>query len=231
MYDPFNTLRNQTPSTGPRDSVHPGWPEVTPTVILNDGLPLRLRPLTYADGHAWVEMRLCDEAHLRPVEPTPTDPWEVLHSANGWRNTFSNLRNLAKEGTVVPLVIELQGRFVGQVTIGGIVHGATSEAWIGYWVYSQVTGRGVATAACALGTDHVFTRIGLHRLTATYMPENPASGRVLELSGFREEGFMRRNLHINGRWTDHHFVAKLRDESPFGAVEGLLQQGRISAFR
>lgn len=75
------------------------------------------------------------------------------------------------------MVIELDGRFVGQLTIGNIQHGGISDAWIGYWVSSAVTGRGIATAACALGVDHAFRRIGLHRLTATYLPSNPASGR------------------------------------------------------
>ena len=231
MYDIFNTLRGQLPDLGPRHPLHPGWPEVTPTVVLNDDLPLRLRPLRYGDGQAWIHMRMRDEVYLRPVEPTPAEAWDTLHSPIGWRNYFSNLRNLAKEGTVVPLVIELAGKFVGQVTIGGIVHGASSEAWIGYWVYSEATGKGVATAACALGTDHAFTRIGLHRLTATYMPENPASGRVLALCGFREEGFMKGNIHIDGKWTDHHFVAQLADEYPDTAVERLIAARRISAWR
>ena len=100
-------------------------------------------------------------------------------------------------------VIEVDGAFAGQVTLGNIQHGIVSECWIGYWVHSPFMGRGVATLACALGVDHAFARVGLHRLTATYLPDNPASGTVLEHNGFREEGYLHRNLHIDGQWRDH----------------------------
>ena len=40
-----------------------------------------------------------------------------------------------------------------------------------------VAGAGIATVACGLGTDHAIHRVGLHRVTATFMPGNPASGR------------------------------------------------------
>lgn len=206
---------------------HPGWRESTPQVTLPAGGSLRLRPLRRADYQAWSALRIRDEHHLRPVEPTVPGSWRDAHSKISWWDTSGYLLRAARRGTVLPLVIELDGRFVGQLTIGNIQHGGVSDAWIGYWVYSGVTGRGVATAACALGVDHAFRRVGLHRLTATYLPSNPASGRVLALSGFREEGYFIRNLHIDGRWMDHHFVALLADEYPSTAVERLKQAGRL----
>ena len=197
---------------------HPGWPESTPLVTLPDGGRLRLRPMRRRDFRAWSDLRMRDREFLKPVEPTVATSW--------WDNV-SYLLKSARKGIVVPMAIELEGRFVGQLTIGNIQHGGISDAWIGYWVSSSVTGRGVATAACALGVDHAFRRIGLHRLTATYLPTNPASGKVLSHSGFREEGFMLRNLHINGRWMDHHFVALLADEFSTTAVERLTRAGRL----
>ncbi|WIM68426.1 GNAT family protein [Corynebacterium breve] len=215
------------PARGPRDPSHPGWPESTSFVTLATGKRMRLRPLMSTDGPAWRELRLIDEAWLRPVEPTMSGTWESSHSILGWKGTFKNLRTLALQGTVVPMAIELEGDFVGQVTVGNIQHGSISEAWIGYWVASSFMGQGVATAACSLGTDHAFTRIGLHRLTATFLPHNPASGRVLELSGYREEGFLRKSLHIDGRWQDHHFVAQNVDDYPDSAVDRLIRAGRL----
>lgn len=206
---------------------HPGWPESTPFVTLSGGGKLRLRPLNRRDFRAWSDMRMKDVEHLRPVEPTVQTSWSEAHSRIAWWESVGYLLKTARRGTVVPMVIELDGRFVGQVTMGNIQHGGISDAWIGYWVYSGVTGRGVATAACALGVDHAFRRIGLHRLTATYLPSNAASGRVLAHSGFREEGYLRRNLHIDGRWMDHHFVALLADEHPTTAVERLIRAGRL----
>lgn len=219
------------PSLGQRDLVHPGWPESTATVRLPDGATVRLRPLTIRDGQSWSQQRIIDEAWLRPVEPTQRAGWTASHDELSWRHTFRQLRDMARRGAAVPFVIEVDGAFAGQITLGNIQHGSVSEAWIGYWVHSAFMGRGVAVAACALGTDHAFYRIGLHRLTATYLPDNPASGRVLELNGYREEGFLRKNLHIDGQWRDHHFVAQLVDEHPDTCVGRLVKAGRIAAWR
>lgn len=205
---------------------HPGWPEPTPTVKIPLG-SLRLRPLASSDGKHWSRMRIRDEEILRPVEPTVPGTWEDGHSQAAWRSNWQNLRRFAHDGIIVPLAIELDGRFIGQVTLGNIQHGAIGECWIGYWVYSRYSGRGIATVACALGVDHAFARIGMHRVTATYLPDNPASGKVLANVGFREEGYLRENLHIDGAWRDHHFVAQNIDDLPGSAVERLAARGRL----
>ncbi|WP_018297559.1 GNAT family N-acetyltransferase [Corynebacterium lubricantis] len=230
MLDAFGmgARRSASPATGPRDIIHPGWPESTRTVTLKSGDRLRLRPLLSSDGQAWSELRILDKEWLKPVEPTTHGTWEQAHSPANWRASFRNLRAMARQSSVVPLVIELNGKFAGQLTMGNIQHGSISEAWIGYWVASPAMGKGVATAACALGTDHAFSRIGLHRLTATFLPSNPASGRVLQLNGYRQEGFLRKNLHIDGQWQDHYFVAQNVDDFADTAVARLIRDGRIS---
>lgn len=86
----------------------------------------------------------------------------------------------------------------------------------------------MATAATALGVDHAFGRVGLHRVTATYLEHNPASGRVLAANGFRHEGYLRRNLHIDGAWQDHHYVALVKEDFASTAVERLRQAGRLA---
>lgn len=210
-----------------RSYAHPGWPMATPTVFIRGDKPVRLRPLKRSDGRDWSRMRISDEALLRPVEPTVQGTWQDAHSPEAWRSTWSNLRRCANEGIVVPLAIEYDGHFAGQVTLGNIQHGAISECWIGYWVHSRYNGRGIGTVACALGVDHAFARVGLHRVTATYLPDNPASGKILANAGFREEGYLKENLHIDGRWRDHHFVAQNIDDLPGSAVERLAAQGRL----
>jgi len=205
---------------------HPGWPEPSPAVHIPGVSTVRLRPLNSRDGKDWSRMRIRDEAVLRPVEPTVPGTWEEAHSPAAWRVNWQNLRKFAQDGIIVPLAIELDGRFIGQVTLGNIQHGAIGECWIGYWVYSRYSGCGIATVACALGVDHAFARIGLHRVTATYLPDNPASGKVLANSGFREEGYLHQNLHIDGAWRDHHFVAQNIDDLPGSAVERLAARGR-----
>ena len=125
-------------------------------------------------------------------------------------------------------VIELDGQFVGQLTIGNVTHGALRSAWIGYWVASSATGGGVATAALALGLDHCFGAVRLHRVEATVRPENAASRAVLAKVGFREEGLLRRYLEVDGAWRDHLLVAITIEELNGSASSALVRQGDAS---
>lgn len=90
------------------------------------------------------------------------------------------------------------------------------SCWIGYWVYSGFSGRGVASSAVSLGVDHAMTEVGMHRVEATVLESNVASRRVLEKVGFREEGLLQRNLHINGQWRDHVLVGLTVEERRSG---------------
>lgn len=199
----------------------------TPAVLLPDHTQVRLRPLLRSDGRDWAQARILDEAWLKPVEPTVRGSWQQAHSPAAWRAQWASLQQLAYQGSVVALVIEVDGVFAGQVTLGGIQHGTVDECWIGYWVHSPFMGKGVAKAACALGVDYAFARVRVHRVTATYLPSNPASGKVLRANGFIDEGMMRRNIHIDGQWRDHHFLALTADDYSYTAVQRLRQAREI----
>lgn len=213
------------PSRGKPDARHPGWPEVTPTVVLRNGGRVRLRPLRLADGEDWREMRLLDERYLRPVEPTLAAGWEPNHTRTSWWNYYLSLVRQAREGVAIPMAIELNGRFVGEITLDGVRRGYIDECQVGYWVFSSYTGQGLATAACALATDHAMMRLGVHRVAATWLPSNEASGAVLHHCGYRDEGLLRKALHIDGRWRDHHFSAIVRGDNPEGSCVGRLREG------
>lgn len=129
---------------------------------------------------------------------------------------------------MLPYVIELDGQFAGQLTVGNVTHGALRSAWIGYWVASDAVGGGVATAALALGVDHCFGRVLLHRVEATVRPENAASRRVLAKVGFREEGLLKRYLDVDGAWRDHLLVAVTAEEMAVSAAANLVRSGRAA---
>lgn len=204
-----------------------GWPVDTPTVTTRTGRRVRLRSIERGDGVAWRRYRMEDRSLLEPVEPTAYQGWEEAHNTQGWKYTYRNLMEWVDKGVVVPAVIEVDGEFAGQLTLGNIQHGAIRSCWIGYWVYSGWQGQGVATAAVALGVDHAFRRVEMHRVEATVMESNVASRRVLEKAGFRHEGTLRRNLHINGEWTDHMLVAVTIEEvAQYGSlVRKMLNDG------
>lgn len=229
MLDPFglSSRRLRKPAVGKPHPIHPGWPENTPEVTTATGLRVRLRPLRRGDGLAWREQRLVDEVWLSPVEPTATAGWEAAHTKVVWNEHLHMLNAQAKAGEIIPFAIEVEGEFAGQLTLGGIQHGSTASCWVGYWVASPVMGQGVAIAAVALGMDHAFTRVGLHRISASYLPDNPASGQVLLANGFRREGLLRGFLHVAGAWRDHYQVSVLVDDFAESAVARLRASGRL----
>lgn len=187
---------------------------------------VRLRPIRLRDGAQWSRTRLADRAHLEPWEPATGADWETRHAITSWPSVCSGLRSEARKGRMVPFAIELDDQFCGQLTIGNITHGALRSAWIGYWVVKAVNGGGVATAALALGVDHCFGPVGLHRVEATVRPENAASRAVLAKVGFREEGLLRRYLDVDGAWRDHLLVAITIDELTGSAASALVRHGR-----
>lgn len=197
-----------------RDAQRPGWPIATMSVhtLGGAGPTVRLRSLRRQDGESWRVFRIRDEALLRPVEPTIPDDWKLAHSPLAWRRTWANLKQFARRGELVPAAIEVDGNFAGQLTLGNVQYGVVSSCWIGYWVASALQGQGVATAAVALGVDHAMRTMGLHRVEATVMEDNVASRAVLAKVGFREEGKLLRNLHINGQWQDHLLVGMTRED-------------------
>ena len=205
---------------------HPGWPARLGSLRVPAGV-VDLRPVWLRDGKAWSAIRIRDERHLTPWEPTMPGSWAERHAPSEWPGRWFQLRTAARRGAALPFAVTLDGHFVGHVMVGNVVREPLLSAYVGYWVDSTVTGGGVITAAVALVVDHCFKRVGLHRVEATVRPENAASLRVLEKLGFREEGLFRRYLDVDGDWRDHLCYALTAEEAPPGGLVGRL----VSAAR
>ena len=204
---------------------HPGWPATVGPLRVTSGL-VTLRPIRLRDGQTWSRLRIRNQNQLLPWEPTGPGQWDRRHQPSSWGPLHSVLKAEGKRGTMLPFVIELDGEYVGQLTVGNIQRGAVRSAWIGYWVDRDHTGNGVAAASVALGVDHCFGPVGLHRMDATVQPDNAASQAVLRRVGFREEGLLRRYMDVNGRWRDHLLFGLTVEELDGGAVAALIRDGR-----
>lgn len=204
---------------------HPGWPSRLGPLQVAAGT-LALRPVRWRDAMEWSRLRLRDENQLRRWEPDAPGRWGERHSPTSWPMQCGGLRAMARRGVALPFSITVDGRFAGQLTLGNVVRGALRSAWVGYWVDSELTGRGVATGAVALAVDHAFGPVGLHRIEATVQPDNLASLRVLDKLGFREEGLLRGYLEVAGGWRDHRLLAITRQEVGDGLVSRLQRDGR-----
>jgi len=210
-------------------AAHPGWPSPVGPLRVPAGV-VGLRPIRMRDGAQWSRTRAAEREKLEPWEPTAELDWAARHTVSAWPPMYSGLRAEARRGRMLPYVIEVDGKFCGQLTIGNVTHGALRSAWIGYWVASEVTGGGVATGALALGVDHCFGAVMLHRVEATVRPENAASRRVLSKVGFREEGLLRRYLDVDGGWRDHLLVAITSEEIEGSAAAQLMRRGLAQRY-
>jgi len=97
-------------------------------------------------------------------------------------------------------------------------------------VAGEFTGGGVATGALALGVDHCFGAVMLHRVEATVRPENAPSRKVLSKVGFREEGLLKRYLDVDGGWRDHLLVAITSEEIEGSAAAQLVRRGLAQRY-
>jgi ribosomal-protein-alanine N-acetyltransferase len=207
------------------ESRHPGWP-ARPGALRVPGGVVALRPVRLRDAREWSRLRLRDRAYLERWEPTSPGPWDDRNSTLAWLAQWSILRRLGRQGQCLPFVITVDGRFAGQITLGNVIRASLRSAWVGYWVSSELAGKGVATAAAALAIDHAFGAVGLHRVEATVRPENAASVRVLAKAGFREEGLFLRYLDVAGAWRDHLCFALTVEEVGDGLRARLVRAGQ-----
>jgi RimJ/RimL family protein N-acetyltransferase len=83
---------------------------------------------------------------------------------------------------------------------------------VGYWLFREARGRGVATRAVGALVEHAFDN-GLIRVEAHVRIGNRASERVLERLGFQREGVRRRFLRHEGRRVDATLFSLLADDA------------------
>ncbi len=77
-----------------------------------------------------------------------------------------------------------------------------SRAEIGYWIRSDLTGRGLVTEGASAVIGFAFDELGFHRLELHAATGNHASRRVAEKLGFREEGLLRDGSRGSGGFHD-----------------------------
>ena len=189
-----------------------------------DSHGVRLRPIAHSDGSAWRRVRSANRVWLSRWDATA--PSREQSSPRSFAAMVRALKREARAGRQLPFAIEVEGRFVGQVTVSNIVRGSAQFASIGYWIDEAYAGRGIVTRGVAMAIDHCFGPVGLHRIEVAIRPENHSSLRVVAKLGLQEIGFAPRYLHIDGDWRDHRIFAVTREEVPLGLERRLSAAGK-----
>ena len=165
---------------------------------------------------AWAALRAESREFLAPWEP----PWAYDALTRGaYRRRLKAYKSEMRQGLTYSFLIfrRIDDALLGGITLSNLRRGVAQSATLGYWIGAAHSRQGYMTEALAAVLEFAFSRLALHRVEAACLPANEASRRLLLKSGFREEGYAREYLRINGRWQDHQLFAILRSELPGAA--------------
>lgn len=179
--------------------------QVPRSPVLERG-PVVLRAALPADFDEWRNLRETSRAHLTRWEPDWRDQ-DVSSDAFRARLRLYERQQRAGAGLALYVRLKAGDRLVGGVTLSDIRAHASRSGTIGYWIGAPFLGKGYGFAAVMAMIEHGFDVLRLNRIEAACQPGNAASRALLAKAGFREEGFARDYLFINGAWRDHLLFA------------------------
>ena len=174
-----------------------------------------LRPARQSDWRAWADLRSESRDFLVPWEPSWSS--DALSRA-AFRRRLRSHEAEWQRGTGYSFLLfrSDDDALVGGVTLSNVRRGVAQSASLGYWVGEPFARQGYMTEGLRAILDFAFDRLALHRIEAACLPGNRASQGLLLKSGFKEEGYSRQYLRINGRWQDHRLFAVLQDDPRSG---------------
>ena len=169
---------------------------------------LRLRELSTADIPEIVGL-LADPAI---AEMTLNIPYPYRTSdAVYWLNTaYQGFAN--HEQYVFGVEQRATGLFVGGIGLTLLSRFDRAEA--GYWMGRPFWGQGFATEALQALLHFGFDNLKLHKIIATHLTKNPASGRVMQKAGMRWEAELHQHVKRDGQYFDLVQYQLLREEYP-----------------
>lgn len=139
--------------------------------------------------------------------------WNPHRSIAETRLFLRDLIRRVRAGLPSSWVVTLRGSGTVIGTMGFVWYSsADRSAELGYSFSREYWNRGYATQALQAVVDAVFTSLPLNRLEAQHDLRNPASGRVMQKCGFRQEGVLRSRILNKGEFVDVALYALLRSE-------------------
>ncbi len=145
---------------------------------------LILRPFLISDAQRVKELagdrRIYDTTLNvpHPYEDGMAEQWISSHQAN-----FNSNR-----GLVLALTIKDKEGIIG--TVGLNSNPNQKKAELVYWIGFPYWNKGYCTEAAKKIVDYGFSSLGYHKISARYMVNNPASGKVMEKIGMKREGIL-----------------------------------------
>lgn len=106
--------------------------------------------------------------------------------------------------------IRENGVCIGRMSL--VVNRRHQGGTVAYSLAERVWGKGYMTEALTRVIDFAFDELGLNRIEGDHFAENPASGRVMEKSGMKKEGYARQKYCKEGVFHDAVLYAVLKSD-------------------
>ena len=97
--------------------------------------------------------------------------------------------------------------------VGLMIEPDHRRAELGYWIGVPYWKNGYATEAAQAVVEYGFRTLGLHRIFASHVPGNPASGGVLRKIGMQHEGRVRGHILKWGEFLDLEMYGMLASDA------------------
>lgn len=189
----------------------PSAPQRSTNPLVRRGKLVLLRPPARSDEAAFLEaVAASRKLHASWVRPPATPATFRVYLKRYAGEPLRDLQSARHLGFVV--CERTSGALAGVFNFSEIIHGALQSAFLGYFAFSGMEGRGLMREGLGLALDQAFGAVGLHRVEVNIQPVNVRSIRLVEAVGFRREGFSPRYVKVGGRWRDHLRFALLADE-------------------
>ena len=168
---------------------------------------LRLRPLELSDA-----LVIQKAASVRKIADTMISLPHPYPAGEAERY-IARQKDERKTGRSFTFTIEQQAEesFCGLVEVRDIDR-EHSQGELSFWLTVEAWGRGYMSDVVLEVVRYGFESLGLNRLYAYHMMRNPASGRILEKNGFKQEGLLRQRVRKWGQFEDVALWAILRQE-------------------
>ena len=160
---------------------------------------------TLTDG--WITLRppelddaaiVAENVQLSLRELEPWMPWASAAYDEASARTW-----IEQPGEHPFVIVDADGRIAGTCGLNHVDE-LNRRANLGYWLRSDRTGRGFATAATRLLVAYGIETLRLQRLEIVMSVHNHASRRVAERAGATHEGVLRSRLLLHGIAHDAH---------------------------
>lgn len=173
-----------------------------------------LKVLEPSDSPQVLEYYLRNREFLKEWEPVRTEEFYTLEFQE---KQLQNDLEAFKNGISIRFWIFIKStsgstKLIGSIALSNIVRGAFQSCHLGYKLDKDEVGKGYMTEVLKKVIRIAFKDYKLHRIEANIMPKNKASLRVVEKSGFYNEGIAYNYLKIYGRWEDHIHMVLLNPE-------------------